>query len=156
MVTCQLHLFTCLISSLLFFTSPSSTRFQQSALSDLHNGHPSITQSKTSKVACSTYPQAPRLNIYFVNLISRNSSYFFSSHVYRRLVMMMMMIFINVQRVQLKNGCPVTSRRVWGRTKLWNYIVGRRRHFKQMHGRGRRVCAPSYRRLVFGRRKPFS
>jgi hypothetical protein len=34
---------------------------------------------------------------------------------------MMMMIFIYVQRVTSEAGSPETSRRVWGRAKLWNY-----------------------------------
>jgi hypothetical protein len=36
-------------------------------------------------------------------------------------MMMMMMIFIYVRRVTSEAGSPETSRRVWGRAKLWNY-----------------------------------
>jgi hypothetical protein len=37
------------------------------------------------------------------------------------MMMMMMMIFIYVRRVTSEAGSPETSRRVWGRAKLWNY-----------------------------------
>jgi hypothetical protein len=36
--------------------------------------------------------------------------------------MMMMMIFICVQRNAGETRVPETSRRVWGRAKLWDYV----------------------------------
>jgi hypothetical protein len=52
------------------------------------------------------------------SLKAKQLNYFFTLNI---IMMMMMMIFICVQRGTSETGNPETSRRVWGRAKLWNY-----------------------------------